>query len=65
MHGRAHEIDVASHDGGGFREVLLEYYGSRFGAAATDVFDGPGVAYARIEAERMFTFRMDPAESRA
>ncbi len=65
VHGRAHEIDVATHDDGGFRDVLLEYYGSRFGAAATDVFDGPGVAYARIEAQRMFTFWMDPAGSGA
>ena len=65
VHGRAHEIDVVAHDAGRFRDVLLEYYGIRFGAAATDVFDGPGVAYARIEAERMFTFWMNPAESGA
>lgn len=62
-HGRAHRIDPATHDGGAFREVVLAYYGSRFGEAATGIVDGPGVAYARIEAERMFTFQLDPSEA--
>jgi hypothetical protein len=60
-HGRATEIDVASHDGGAFRQTLLDYYGPRFGDAAAAIFDGPGVAYARIDAARMFTFYLDPA----
>ncbi len=59
-HGRAVEIDPRSHDDGGFRQVLLDYYGARFGDSASAIFDDPGVAYARIEAERMFTFCLDP-----
>jgi hypothetical protein len=62
-HGRATEIDVATHDGGALRQTLLDYYGARFGDAAEAIFDGPGVAYARIEAERMFTFYLDASET--
>jgi uncharacterized pyridoxamine 5'-phosphate oxidase family protein len=59
-HGRAAEIDQASHDDGAFRQVLLDFYGSKFGASAEGFIDGTGIAYARIEAERMFTFNLDP-----
>jgi hypothetical protein len=58
-HGRAFEIDVATHDGGAFRQTLLDYYGVRLGEAAEAMTDGPGVAYARIDADRMFTFYLD------
>lgn len=61
-HGRAHEIDVRTHDDGGLRQMLFDFYSERFGEEATAVFDGDGVAYARIEAERMFTFHLDPSE---
>jgi hypothetical protein len=59
-HGRATEIDASSHDGGGLRRTLLDYYAPRFGDDAAAIFDGPGVAHARIDAERMFTFYLDP-----
>ena len=59
-HGRAVEIDVGSHDGGGFFEGLVEYYGPRFDGA--EAFIGSS-AYARIKAERMDTFYLDPAEA--
>ena len=62
-HGRAHEIDVGTHDGGGLRQVLYDYYVARFGEGAAAIFDGSGVAYARIEAERMYTFYLDPADA--
>jgi hypothetical protein len=62
-HGRAIEIDVARHDDGALRQTLLDYYGRRFGDAASTIFDDPGVAYARIEAERMYTFHLDPADA--
>jgi hypothetical protein len=39
--------------------MLLDYYGERFGADAAAFLD-PGVTYARIEPERMFTFYLDP-----
>ena len=58
-HGRATEISVATLDDGAFRTVLLDYYGERFGEDAAAIFDGPGVAYARIDAERMYTFYLD------
>lgn len=58
-HGRAVEVDAAAVDGGGFRRTLLDYYGSRFGGSAEGFLDDPGVAYARIDADRMFTFFMD------
>lgn len=58
-HGRAEVIDLASHDGGAFRGLLLDYYGSSFGTGAEAFIDGLGIFYARIEAERMFTFAMD------
>jgi uncharacterized pyridoxamine 5'-phosphate oxidase family protein len=64
-HGRAIEIDVASHDHGTLRQTLLEYYGSRFGDSAAAIVDGPGVVYARIDAERMFTFHLDRPEMAA
>jgi hypothetical protein len=62
-HGRALEIDVLTHDGGGLRQTLLDYYRQRFGDAASSIIEGPGVAYARIEAERMYTFYLDPADA--
>ena len=55
----AYEVDARRHDDGGFFEVLVDYYGSRFGGAEAFV---DSAAYARIEAERMFTFHLDPAE---
>ena len=61
-HGRALEIDQATHDDGGFRRLLLDYYGSRFDGDAGAFIDSPGVAYARIEADRMFTFYLSPDE---
>jgi uncharacterized pyridoxamine 5'-phosphate oxidase family protein len=60
-HGRAYEVEVRSHDGGAFRQMLFEHYSAQWGDGATAIFDGPGVAYARIEAERMFTFYLDPS----
>ena len=62
-HGRAVEIDVKTQDDGAFRQTLLDYYSARFGESAAAISDSPGVAYARIEAERMFTFYLDPGEA--
>jgi hypothetical protein len=57
-HGRAYEIDAHGHDEGGLYEVVAGYYEPRYGDAAAIV---DGAAYARIEADRMFTFHLDPA----
>lgn len=57
-HGRAVEIDVAAPEQAGFRRALLDIYVPRYGADWERFLDG-GVAYARIDAERMFTFYLD------
>ena len=38
-------------------------YGERFGADASAFIDGAGLAYARIDAERMFTFYLDLSQT--
>lgn len=55
VHGRAVPVDVAS---GPFRQALLDVYVPRYGASWGDEFLDSGPVYARIEAERMFTFFM-------
>jgi len=52
VHGRAVPIDVSR---GGFREALLDVYGRD----RADFIDS-GPRYARIDADRMFTFHMAP-----
>ena len=59
VHGRAHTIDVKE---GLFRETLLEIYVPRYGPEWERDFLDSGPLYARIEADRMFTFHM-PADS--
>ena len=61
VHGRAVPIDVADPSERGFRQTLLDTYVPRYGAEWEQFLDS-GVAYARIEAERMFTFFM-PADA--
>src|SRR3954470_3483250 len=56
VHGRAAPIDV----GGGFRQALLDIYVPRYGPGWEKFLDS-GVMYARIEAERMFTFAFEEA----
>ena len=56
VHGRAVEVDVSE---GPFRQTLLDIYLPRYGDKWLEVLEG-GV-FARIDAERMFTFHMDPA----
>jgi nitroimidazol reductase NimA-like FMN-containing flavoprotein (pyridoxamine 5'-phosphate oxidase superfamily) len=58
VHGRAHEIDIRAPEHAGFRQTLIDIYVPRYGDAwVTDFLDG-GPVYARIDAERMFTFHM-------
>jgi hypothetical protein len=57
VHGRAVLSDVGR--GSPLRRALLEIYAPRYGDSWEEMLDG-GALYARIEAERMFTFRMDP-----
>jgi hypothetical protein len=60
VHGRAAPIDVRGEDDGGFRTALLATYVPRYGADWEEFLDG-GPVYARIDADRMFTFHMDPS----
>ncbi len=59
VHGRAVPIDVGSEADADFRRTLLEVYVPRYGEE-WEQFLERGVLYARIEAERMFTFQMAP-----
>jgi hypothetical protein len=62
VHGRAVPIDVGAEEGAGLRQALLEIYVPRYGPEWERFLDS-GPIYARIEAERMFTFSM-PAGDR-
>lgn len=57
VHGRAVPFDIGDPAAGDFRRTLLEIYVPRYGSEWESFLDS-GVAYARIEAERMFTFSM-------
>jgi len=57
VHGRAAPIDIRSVEAAAFREALLEVYVPRYGPQWIEFLDS-GPLYARIDAERMFTFCM-------
>ena len=57
VHGRAVEVDVRSQEGAGLRQALLDIYVPRYGPEWEEFLDS-GPLYARIDAERMFTFHM-------
>lgn len=56
VHGRAVPVDVGAPEGAELREALLEIYVPRYGPGWETDFLDSGVAYWRIEAERMFTY---------
>jgi nitroimidazol reductase NimA-like FMN-containing flavoprotein (pyridoxamine 5'-phosphate oxidase superfamily) len=60
VHGRAVPVDVQAEEGAELRQTLLEIYVPRYGPEWEKFLDS-GVAFWRIEAERMFTFT-SPAE---
>jgi uncharacterized pyridoxamine 5'-phosphate oxidase family protein len=53
VHGRAVPIDILGDDNAGLRDAYREIYGSDWGDLAEQ-----GAQYARIDADRMFTFHM-------
>lgn len=59
VHGRAVPVDVQAPEGAGLRRTLLDVYVPRYGPEWETFLDS-GVLFARIEAERMFTFHMEP-----
>jgi len=57
VHGRAEIVDLESDDLAGFRDHCVEIYGEEWNDW------GRGAAYARIDADRMFTFHFDGPEA--
>lgn len=60
VHGRAVPIDVGDTEQAGFRRALLDIYVPRYGPQWEEFLDS-GVCHARIDADRMYTFFMDPS----
>jgi hypothetical protein len=58
VHGRAVELDLRAPENAGFRQTLLDIYVPRYGADWETDFLDSGPVYARIEAEKMFSFQM-------
>ena len=56
VHGRAERVDIGS---GPFRQALLDIYTPRYGEEWGTNFLDSGPVYARIDAERMYTFWME------
>jgi hypothetical protein len=57
VHGRATVIDISAPEHAGFRRTLLGIYVPRYGGEWERLLDS-GVVYARIDADRMYTFHM-------
>jgi len=57
VHGRAVPVDVRASEEAGFRQALLDIYVPRYGPEWEEFLDS-GPVYARIDADRMFTFAM-------
>jgi hypothetical protein len=57
VHGRAVPADVSADKGADLRQALLDVYVPRYGEEWEQFLDS-GPVYARIDAERMFTFAM-------
>jgi uncharacterized pyridoxamine 5'-phosphate oxidase family protein len=55
VHGRAERVDTGA---GPLRQALLDVYTPRYGDEWGESFLDSGPVYARIDAERMFTFSM-------
>jgi len=62
VHGRAVPVDVRGEEGAGLRQALLDIYVPRYGAQWEEFLDS-GPVYARIDAERLFTFHMEPDDA--
>jgi nitroimidazol reductase NimA-like FMN-containing flavoprotein (pyridoxamine 5'-phosphate oxidase superfamily) len=56
VHGEAVPIDLKAEENAGFRAALLELYVPRYGPEWEHDFLDSGPMYARIDAERMFTY---------
>jgi nitroimidazol reductase NimA-like FMN-containing flavoprotein (pyridoxamine 5'-phosphate oxidase superfamily) len=61
VHGRARRVDHQAAEGAELRQTLLDVYVPRYGPEWEEFLDG-GPVYARIDADKMFTFLMDDAQ---
>jgi nitroimidazol reductase NimA-like FMN-containing flavoprotein (pyridoxamine 5'-phosphate oxidase superfamily) len=61
VHGRAVPVDVRAPAGAQLRQALLDVYVPRYGPQWEKFLDS-GPVYARIDADRMFTFHMEPSD---
>jgi nitroimidazol reductase NimA-like FMN-containing flavoprotein (pyridoxamine 5'-phosphate oxidase superfamily) len=62
VHGRAVPIDIDAPEHAAFRQTLLDVYTPRYGDSwETDFLEAVSPVYARIDADRMFTFHMPAA----
>jgi nitroimidazol reductase NimA-like FMN-containing flavoprotein (pyridoxamine 5'-phosphate oxidase superfamily) len=57
VHGRATPVDIRAEAGAELRRTLLEIYVPRYGPKWEEFLDS-GPVYARIDADRMFTFHL-------
>jgi nitroimidazol reductase NimA-like FMN-containing flavoprotein (pyridoxamine 5'-phosphate oxidase superfamily) len=64
VHGRAVPVDTQAQAGAELRQTLLDVYVPRYGPRWEEFLDS-GPVYARIAADRMFTFHMQPVGDRA
>jgi nitroimidazol reductase NimA-like FMN-containing flavoprotein (pyridoxamine 5'-phosphate oxidase superfamily) len=59
VHGRAVPIDIAAPEHAALRQTLLDVYAPVYGEGwETEFLDAEAPVYARIDADRMFTFHM-------
>jgi nitroimidazol reductase NimA-like FMN-containing flavoprotein (pyridoxamine 5'-phosphate oxidase superfamily) len=58
VHGRAVLVDIGAPEHQGFRQAVLDIYVPRYGPEWEHEFLDSGPMYARIEAEKVFTFHM-------
>jgi nitroimidazol reductase NimA-like FMN-containing flavoprotein (pyridoxamine 5'-phosphate oxidase superfamily) len=59
VHGRAVPIDIGAPEHAALRQTLLDVYTPRYGEAwETEFLEAESPVYARIDAERTFTFHM-------
>jgi uncharacterized pyridoxamine 5'-phosphate oxidase family protein len=64
VHGRAVPIDIASAEHAAFRQAVLDIYTPIYGEGWEQEFlEAVSPMYARIDADRMFTFYMPPTAS--
>jgi hypothetical protein len=61
VHGRAVQVDLRSADHAGLRRAVLDIYVPRYGPQWEEFIDS-GPIYARIEADRIFTYSAPGAE---